>query len=253
MLHKIKISAVSYQNTIPFLYGIEKSDFIDRNTCVSLDIPSECANKLLNNEADIGLVPVAVLNNLIDYEIISDYCIGSEGAVKSVLLLSDVPLQEIEKVYLDYQSRSSVNLMLVLAREFWKINPFFKHAKPGFEEKIGKKHAGVVIGDRSFLLKNKFKYVYDLAEEWTKYTGFPFVFACWVANKKMDKNFISEFNNALKFGLEHIDDAIKNHSNHIISDLALADYLKNDISFQLDENKRKGLKLFLDYIKNPSV
>ena len=248
MLKKIKISAVSYQNTIPFLYGIENSEFIDRNTCVSLDIPSECARKLLDNEVDIGLIPIAILPLLEKYTIISDYCIGAEGDVKTVLLLSEVPLNEIERVYLDYQSRTSVNLLIVLAKHFWQINPVFKHARPGYEDEISGTTAGVVIGDRCFSLKNKYKYVYDLSGEWTKFTNLPFVFACWVANKELDATFVEQFNSALKFGIEHITESIANYSNHLLNDEELLSYLKNDIKFLFDDKKRQGLNLFLDYL-----
>jgi len=248
MLKKIKISAVSYQNTIPFLYGIENSEFIDRNTCVSLDIPSECARKLLDNEVDIGLIPIAILPLLEKYTIISDYCIGAEGDVKTVLLLSEVPLNEIERVYLDYQSRTSVNLLIVLAKHFWQINPVFKHARPGYEDEISGTTAGVVIGDRCFSLKNKYKYVYDLSGEWTKFTNLPFVFACWVANKELDATFVEQFNSALKFGIEHITESIANYSNHLLNDEELSSYLKNDIKFLFDDKKREGLNLFLDYL-----
>lgn len=249
MLQKIKISAVSYQNTIPFLYGIENSEFIDRNTCVSLDIPSECARKLLDNEVDIGLIPIAVLPLLEKYTIVSDFCIGAEGDVKTVLLLSDVPLNEIERVYLDYQSRTSVNLLIVLAKHFWQINPVFKHARPGYEDEISGTTAGVVIGDRCFSLKDKYNYVYDLSGEWTKFTNLPFVFACWVANKELDAEFVKQFNLALESGTQHIAESIKNYSNHLLNDEELANYLKNDIKFILDDKKRKGLDLFLDYLK----
>lgn len=249
MLQKIKISAVSYQNTIPFLYGIENSEFIDRNTCVSLDIPSECARKLLDNEVDIGLIPIAVLPLLEKYTIVSDFCIGAEGDVKTVLLLSDVPLNEIERVYLDYQSRTSVNLLIVLAKHFWEINPVFKHARPGYEDEISGTTAGVVIGDRCFSLKDKYNYVYDLSGEWTKFTNLPFVFACWVANKELDAEFVKQFNLALESGTQHIAESIKNYSNHLLNDEELANYLKNDIKFILDDKKRKGLDLFLDYLK----
>lgn len=250
MLNKIKISAVSYQNTIPFLYGMENSDFIDRNTCVSLDMPSECARKLLDNEVSIGLVPIAILPQLDEFEIISGYCIGAEGNVKSVLLLSDVPLNEIEKVFLDYQSRTSVNLLIILAQRFWKINPVFKHAKRGYETEIKGKAAGVVIGDRCFNLKQNYKYAYDLAGEWTKFTGLPFVFAAWVSNKKIEADFINQFNTALKLGIDNIDESIEAHSNKIISDEELSNYLKNDIKYKLDAKKREGLELFLNYLEN---
>ena len=92
--------------------------------------------------------------------------------------------------------------------------------------------------------------MYDLAGEWTKFTGFPFVFACWVSNKKIDSDFIKQFNLALKLGIDNIDESIKMHSNKVISDKELANYLKNDIKFSFDNEKRKGLELFLNYLKN---
>ena len=103
-MEKIKVSAVSYLNTLPFLNGINNSKVVDLMN-LSLDIPSDCAMKLLNEEVDLGLVPIAILPQLKDYHIVSDYCIGAEGDVDSVALFSDVPLNEIENVYLDYQSK----------------------------------------------------------------------------------------------------------------------------------------------------
>ena len=87
------------------------------------DYPSRLADMLLNAEIDIGLVPVAVLPKLKEYHIISDFCIGTEGEIASVALFSEVPMQEVKKVLLDYQSQTSVALLKYLMKEYWGINP----------------------------------------------------------------------------------------------------------------------------------
>ena len=117
---EIKILAVSYLNAKPFIYGLEHSNLLT-NYKLELDIPSVCADKLLNNKVDIGLVPVAIIPFFKDYTILTDYCIGAKGAVGSVMLYSDVPLNEIENIYLDYQSRTSVALVQIIAANYWKI------------------------------------------------------------------------------------------------------------------------------------
>src|SRR4051812_36736309 len=121
-MDKIKISIVSYLNSKPFVYGIEHSDLLNEID-LQQDIPSVCAQKLIDGKVDIGLIPVAVLPLLKEKYIISDYCIGAVGKVASVMLYSDVPLDRISSVLLDYQSRTSVTLVKVLAKNFWKISP----------------------------------------------------------------------------------------------------------------------------------
>lgn len=226
----------------------QNADFLSQ-VDLQKDIPSSCAQKLLNNEVDLGLVPVAIIPQLKNAQIISDYCIGAVGKVKSVLLVSDVPLEEIENIYLDYHSRTSVRLCQLLAEEYWKIRPTYLEAAPGFETDIEGQTAGVIIGDRTFNLPKQFKYIYDLSEEWMKWQKLPFVFAAWVSNKKMEDSFIKDFNQVLADGINHIDEAIAKYKLNLISPYAQADYLKNDISYSLDENKQKGLELFLSTIR----
>ena len=247
-MNKIKVSAVSYLNTLPFIYGLEHSEIINQID-LQLDMPADCAKKLLDNKVDIGLVPVAIIPQLKENYIISDYCIGAEGKVNSVLLLSDVPLSEIKEIQLDYQSKTSVNLVQVLAKKHWKINPKWVNATPGFEGKIGGTTAGVIIGDRTFNLKKEYQYQYDLAEEWVNMTGLPFVFACWVANKKMSSNFITQFNEALQLGLAQIAKAIEMQQNGSVSTERLSRYLTIDISYQLDDKKKQAITLFHNYIQ----
>lgn len=241
-----KISAVSYLNTKPFLFGIENSGIKSQCT-IELDNPAVCAEKLLNGQVDIGLVPVAIIPKLKYSEIITDYCIGAEGKVASVMLYSEVPLEEIKTIMLDYQSRTSVALTKILAKKYWKINPKWENSKEGFEKEIKKETAGVVIGDRTFNVENKFPYQYDLAEEWKKFTGLPFVFACWVANKPIDNGFKENLNDALKHGVENIN-LIVQGLQAIHGNINVKEYLIDNLSFELTEKKKEGLNLFLKYL-----
>ena len=242
-----KVSAVSYLNTIPFIHGIKSSnisDFID----LQLDYPSVCAQKLINNEVDIALVPVVVLKDNPQFNIISEYCIGSNGKVDTVCLYSDVPFKEIEYIYLDYQSRTSIELLKVLCKEYWNISPKFNNLPEGFENKIERETAALIIGDRAFSANGKYKFVYDLSESWKEMTGLSFVFACWISNRNIEENFTSEFNKSLKMGVENIEEAIKKESDNYPHCKNPKEYLNNKISYLLDENKRKGMELFLDKI-----
>lgn len=247
-MNKIKIAAVSYLNTKPFLYGLENSSIKDQIDLQTF-IPSVCAQKLINGDVDLGLIPVAAISQLNNYSIISDYCIGAVGAVNSVLILSDVPIENITSLYLDYQSRTSVVLAHVLLKHYWKKEVQLIASTIGYEKDINGTTAGVVIGDRALALKEKFKYVYDLADYWYRFTKLPFVFACWVANKNLDGAFIEEFNSACKYGIENIDalTAQLKLENHFYPETK--NYLTHYISYTFDTEKKKGLALFQEYLK----
>ena len=247
-MEKVKVSAVSYLNTLPFIYGIEQGSDIMEQIVLSKDHPAECARKLIHNEADLGLVPVAIIPELEEAHIVSNYCIGAVGRVKSVLLVSNVPLKDIETIYLDYQSRTSVRLCQLLVENFWKLNLNYKIADIGFEEQIVGNNAAVIIGDRTFHLKESYAYRYDLAEEWGKWQNLPFVFATWVSNKKLSDDLIYHFNEALKFGLRHIDLAVEHYNIENISKEEQKDYLKHFIHYQLDNEKKRGLQKYIDLI-----
>jgi len=247
-MSKIKISVVSYLNSKPFIYGLENTDFKNKIE-LHQDIPSVCAQKLINETVDIGLIPVAILPLLNEYYIISDYCIGAVGKVESVCLYSNVPLSEIKTVLLDYQSRTSVTLVKVLASEYWNIQPEWKNTDENFENNIKDTTAAVIIGDRTFGLENKYPYKYDLAEEWQKLTGLPFVFACWVANKKLPTEFIEQFNKALTIGINNIEQVAESIKKEKMYPIDIKNYLQNNISYPLDKSKKEGLSLFLEHLK----
>jgi chorismate dehydratase len=246
-MEKIKVSCVSYLNSRPFIFGLQNSSISDEIE-LSLDVPSECANKLMDEVVDIGLVPVAMLDELNEFHVISDYCIGAEGEVGSVLLLSDVPLNEIKAILLDYNSRTSSLLVQVLAEKFWKITPQWVDTDENYESAISDDTAGLVIGDRSFTMKKKYKYAYDLAAEWKKYTNLPFVFACWTSNKDLDRGFVKRFNEALRFGLMNSERVIEEYKQEAGSDIDVRDYLEKKISYGLDQRKKFSLELFMSYM-----
>lgn len=247
-MKKIKVSVVSYLNSKPFIYGLQNSE-LNSGIHLQLDIPSVCGQKLIEGKVDIGLIPVAVIPSLKESYIISDYCIGADGKVGSVMLYSQVPLGKIKKVLLDYQSRTSITLVQVLAENFWKISPEWVKAKESYENGIGGTTAAVIIGDRTFGLEKRYEYAYDLAEEWQKFTQLPFVFACWVANKKLSHDFIDSFNLALKKGLDNRPKLIKELITTEMYDLNIEEYLTKSINYDLNNPKKKALELFLNYMK----
>lgn len=244
-----KISCVKYTNSLPFIYGLEKSS-ISQNIILELDTPAECYRKLLNKEVDIGLVPVVAIQSLKEKHFISSYGIGASGKVKSVILATATALNEIKTIYLDYQSRTSVQLVRLLAKEHWKINPEFLQAKRGFvDKKIPKGTAYVVIGDRSFSFYKTDYLIYDLAEEWKRFTGKDFVFATWIANREIDKDFILEFDKALKAGLgmrkKIIQDLVLNVNG---LDMDLEEYYFKNINYNFGSEAREGMELFLNLL-----
>ena len=250
-MDKIRISAVKYANTYPFIYGLKESGFEKRVT-LETDHPADCATKLINNSVDIGLIPVAVLPLLKEYNIISDYCIGANGNVRTVLLLSNCLFGDIKNIYLDYRSRSSVNLTKVLAKNSWKSEFRWINTTKVFDFiNIGLDEAVVLIGDQCFEFENSFIYKIDLAMEWKKFSGLPFVFACWTSNKHIDPVFIQEFNEALKLGVNNIDAVVEMFGKTgIITGDNLRRYLKENIDFNFNEEKKEGLKLFLELMGN---
>ena len=242
----IKVGAVSYLNTKPLLYGW-KHGYVIEGAEVIEAYPAMVAQMLLNNEIDIGLVPVAIIPKLKEHFIISDYCIGAVGPVASVCIFSEVPIEKVERVLLDYQSRTSVRLAQVLLKEYWNVKPVLEGASEDFRQHIIGTTAAVVIGDRAFEQRLQSTYVYDLAEAWIDLTGLPFVFAAWVANKPLPESFINQFNEANRIGLQHIDMVVRENPYEFYD---LKKYFTENISYDLNYEKRFGLQLFLKKIKD---
>ncbi len=244
-LDKIKVGAVSYLNTKPLLYGIKRSKTLMQRLELIEEYPSKIADMLIKGTIDVGLVPVAIIPKLKDWHILPGYCIGAEGDVASVCLFSEVPIEQVDKILLDYQSRTSVNLCKVLLKHYWKKDVILEDAREDFRDHIKGHTAGVVIGDRALEQRTISPFVYDLAGAWKAMTGLPFVFAAWIANKKLPGDFIAQFNEANAVGLENIGAVIAEND---FDKYNLHTYYTKNISYQLTEEKRKGMARFLELL-----
>jgi chorismate dehydratase len=242
------VAAVNYLNTKPLLYGIKRSIVFNDIELIE-DYPARVAQMVLDGSADVGLIPVAIIPQLKESHIITDYCIGCDGAVASVCIFSEVPIEKVENIYLDYQSRTSVLLAKILLKEYWKSDAAFIDAKgEEYRNEIKGSTAGLVIGDRALEQRLQSKCIYDLGEAWKAHTGLPFVFAAWVSNKKLPQDFIEKFNDANKFGLQHLKEVIsENTSASALFDLN--QYYNEKVSYVIDDLKRKALQVFLERIK----
>jgi chorismate dehydratase len=239
---KIKVAAVSYLNTKPLVYGIEHSPVSD-DIELLLDYPSNLATSLQHGDIDLALLPVAAIPGIPGAQIVSDYGIAADGNVGSVALFSQVPVEEIETVYLDYQSRTSVKLAQILFEKLWKTKVVYKEATEHYINYINGTTAGVIIGDRALKQLSNFEYVYDLAAAWKALTGLPFVFAAWVANKELPADFIIDFNAANAEGLKHIEEVV---AANIFPYYDLHEYFTKRIHYRLDDEKKRGMEKFLE-------
>ncbi len=234
-MSKVRVSAVSYTNTLPFLQGVKASSVMEMIE-LSVDYPAECARKVITNEADLGIIPVAALLKVTDPMIITDYCIGSDGAVDSVFIFSDKPIAQIKSLRLDLQSRTSNGLARILLKYYWK-----NEVDIVWE---GDADAYVLIGDRTFGKKESVPYVYDLGHFWKELTGLPFAYAVWVANKELPGDFVARFNKALAEGVARPKDVITGLPTYPNFDYEF--YLTRSLDFNLDDRKREAIAKYLE-------
>lgn len=248
MRSKTRISVVSYLNARPFIYGMEHHLAKDEFQ-IEKDIPSTCAQKLINRHTDIGLIPVAMISALAESHIITSFGILADGKVDSVILVSNTPLREIKKVILDKESRTSVLLAKILAKEHWHIQPEWINENEESSLLPENELTGaVIIGDRALTNRSQYKYCYDLAEEWKAYTGLPFVFAAWVSNKVLSPEIIQQLEASFDYGVTHR----KNYFSQLETEypeINVSTYLQDRILYRMDARAREGLQLFLEKIQ----
>lgn len=245
-MSKFKIASVSYLNSKPFLYGLKNYPFKSEIE-YSVDTPANVSIKLFNGEVNLALVPVVVLSQLKQYYLLDEFCIGAKGPVQSVCLFSEKPIENCNSILLDYQSQTSVMLTKILMSKHWKLNLEFVSTEAGYEKEIKNETAGLVIGDRALKLKSKFKFVYDLGEEWMKLTGLPFVFAVWLSLNEIPGEIKSELVEAFQFGINSIDKVIAEEEFFFLG-IDVENYLTNGIDYMFNDDKIRAMKLFLNYI-----
>jgi chorismate dehydratase len=246
MKHKKNLVLVNYLNAKPFAAGLLTPES-QYHFHISLQNPAQCARDYTDGKADIALLPVGALLQIPDYQIITDYCIGCDGAVRTVAILSHVPLSQCKRLLLDNHSRTSFLLSQLILEEYLHISlPCRKIEVQSFQ--ADPDDAILMIGDKVFEQESNFAFRLDLGMAWKEWTGLPFVFAVWVASKEIDSFYIRELETAIAQGMTQLNKIIGEESH---DNLDLLYYYTHNISYELNQSKKDALSLFLSKITSP--
>ncbi len=249
----MRISAISYLNTAPLMWDFEHGT-ADRDFEISYTVPSKCAAELVAGTADIGIIPAAAYATIPGLRVISGVAIASKRPVRSILLVSKKPLEDIQTVALDTSSLTSVALLQVLFHRWWGGGRKFSSLGPDIKKMLSGHDAGLLIGDPALRIDRSQYRTYDLAEEWLRLTGKPFVFAFWAvrgdAANGTTLDLASIFQSSRDHGLApaNLDVIAREWAPRIgLSEEGVRSYLTANIHYQLDAECIAGLQLFYRY------
>ena len=249
----MRISAISYLNTAPLMWDFEHGGARPEFE-VSYTVPSLCAAELARGTADIGIIPAAAYATIPDLVIIPGVAIASKQPVRSILLVSHKPLPEIKTIALDNSSLTSVALTRVLFEKFWGGQRTFTSTPPKLDSMLSNNDAALLIGDPALQVDRAKYETWDLAEEWIRFTGRPFVFAFWAVRRnalhRSSLDLAAIFNRSRDHGLEPSNAEQTAHTWAAklgIPEQAARDYLTRSIHFYLDDECLEGLRLFYAY------
>ena len=251
----LKISAISYLNAAPLMWDFEHGG-TGADFDVSYTLPSQCAARLQAALADIGIIPAAAYATIPGLAMLPGVAIASRRAVRSILLVSKVPLERIQTVALDTSSMTSVALTKVLFAQWWGGGRTFHAMHPDVEQMLQSHDAGLVIGDPALKIDRSRYVTYDLAEEWIRLTGKPFVFAFWAVRQAAlrdaprDLDLATVFQQSRDHGLrpENLGQIARQWAPRLgLSEAAIMSYLSDHIYYYLDPACLDGLQLFYQY------
>jgi chorismate dehydratase len=254
-MRRLRISAISYLNTAPLMWDFEHGA-IGREFEISYTIPSQCAAGLRKGSADIGIIPAAAYASIPDLAILPGVAIASRQPVRSILLVSKVPVEKIGSVALDSSSLTSVALLKVLFAKWWPGERTFTEMPPDLDRMLGQHDAALLIGDPALKVDRSRYLTIDLAEEWISLTGKPFVFAFWAVRQEALKDADSSLDLAQVFQDSRDHGLAPDSMSHIARawgprvGLSLAEvrvYLTENIHYHLDAACLEGLQLFYRY------
>jgi len=267
-MRRLRISAISYLNTAPLMW-----DFVHGNAGHDFDIsytlPSACARALEAGTADIGIIPAAAYAQIRGLLVLPDVAIASRQPVRSILLVSRVPLEKVRTVALDTSSMTSVALTKVLFEKWLGGGRTFNAMEPDIDQMLAHHDAGLLIGDPALQIDRSQYFTLDLAEEWIRYTGKPFVFAFWAVRQdalcgdshprlsasRSDalaplQDLAAIFQQSRDHGLEpgNLDQIATEWSSRLnLTQSDIRSYLTENIYYHLDASCREGLQLFYRY------
>jgi chorismate dehydratase len=250
----MRIGAVSYLNTKPLVHGLPE---LAPDHELILDLPSRLADELAAGRLDVALIPSVEYFQNPDYTIVSDACIACRGPVRSVKLLSRVPLPEVSTLALDEGSRTSAVLARVLLKQQFGVEPQLLPFPIDAPPQSIHADALLMIGDRAMRRpEGDFVVECDLGDAWRRWTGLPFVFAMWVARNGTEDGGQGTLFAELETALARArDSGVKNvasiaaaeHSRTGLSYDDCLKYLKDQLHFFLGPQERAGLELFREY------
>ena len=249
---RLRISAISYLNTAPLMWDFEHGE-AGREFDISYTLPSACARALQAGTADIGIIPAAAYAQIPGLVILPDVAIASKRAVRSILLVSRVPVEKIRSIALDTSSMTSVALTKVLFEKWLGARKAFAPMEPDIEKMLAAHDAGLLIGDPALQIDRSRYYTLDLAEEWIRHTGKPFVFAFWAVRQSALReadpthDLATIFQQSRDHGLEssNLDRIAREWAPRLgLTEEDVCSYLTENIYYHLDPACLDGLRLF---------
>ena len=254
-MRRLRISAISYLNTAPLMWDFEHGD-AGRHFDISYTLPSSCARALAQGTADIGIIPAAAYTQIPNLQILPEVAIASRRAVRSILLVSKLPVEKIRTVALDTSSMTSVALTKVLFEKFMRGPRTYFSMAPDLERMLADHDAGLLIGDPALQVDRSRYHTLDLADEWIRVTGKPFVFAFWavraaaLAESSSPIDLGAVFRESRDHGLQpsSLDRiAIEWSVKLNLTEEEVRLYLTQNIHYQIDAECLEGLRLFYRY------
>lgn len=248
---RLRISAISFLNTAPLMWDFDHGD-LRRDFEIFYTVPSACAESLRTATADIGIVPVVASSFIPGLKVIPDVAIASKRSVRSILLVCKKPIEEVTSVAADTSSRTSVALARVLFRRHWGGARQLQPMAPDLGQMLRQCDAALIIGDPALTVDRTRFVCYDLAEEWNRLTGKPFVFAYWAvraeAAESSPLDLVKIFQSSRDHGLQNVDALAREWAPRVgLTEPEVRSYLTENIDFSLDAENITGMELFFRY------
>jgi chorismate dehydratase len=268
---KLRISVVQYLNTAPLVRGFTHGPLTNKYD-ISFTVPSQCAEALRWRAADLAIIPAIEYQRIPDLVVLPDLAIASRDLVRSLLIVSKKPIQEVHSVALDRSSRSTQALTRILADRHWKIAPDFVEADPDLHAMLAIADAAMIIGDPALrisiaiekssavgpdgravcraetlgLAGPEILHLYDVVGEWRRFTSLPAVMAIWAGRREVvTPEVAADFVTSRDYGLLSIGDISGEAARELeLPYEALESYLRHNIDFHLGEENRRGLERY---------
>jgi chorismate dehydratase len=255
IMKRLRISAISYLNTAPLMWDFDHGRGA-RHFDISYTLPSSCARALAASTADIGIIPAAAYAQIPGLLVIPEVAIASRQAVRSILLISKVPVEKVHSIALDTSSMTSVALTKVIFEKWLGGGRTYTSMAPDIEQMLSECDAGLLIGDPALQIDRSKYYTLDLAEEWIRHTGKPFVFAFWAVRSEAlqqadpSLDLAEIFRNSRDHGLQpqNLDQIAREWVPRLkMTQQDVRSYLTENIHYHLDAACLEGLQLFYRY------